>query len=389
MRLRWRESATRVQAEVTALLAWWLEELRVCGENLLGRIAPRSLTRTVIALDRAGGDISTVRGKDRQSVLHFTCEAPGEWPEDLEPFGSPDAIRGTRGVVALSGEFVLVHEIVLPRALEREVDQVIPLQLERELPLPTDRLALDWRISRRSRGEGRITVEVLIVHRALIERVKSLTRAWRIDLMRIGLAREARAIAGDFLRTSRRVSPLRLNATEARLALTAGALAVLWGLLIGGQWVYERVRVGRALDAVNPHALLADRIREELRAAAAPGAALVTLMREPDALDALTALTEAVPADSWAYEVDIGAESPQAAEIKASTFTPTATTLVDLLGRSPQFGAVRSVSATPAGLFAGDRLKLTARWANPPAAASAPQVPPGHLAKTGARDDRG
>jgi hypothetical protein len=344
------------------------------------------LTRTVIELEAAGGRVVSVRGNDRHGILEFSCDVPGAWPEDLERFGPVDGIKGTRAVVSLAPEFALVHRIVLPRSLQREIDQVIPLQLERELPLPTDRVAIDWRISHRARGEPRITVEVLIVHRAVIERARSLARALRVELVRIGLASRKKGVVGDFLGASRRVSLLRLNAAEARLAWSAGALAVLWGLLIGGQWVYERMRVGRALHETTPHALSVDRIKHELSVEAAPAVALVTLMREPDALDMLTALTEAVPKDSWAYELDISAQSPSAAEIKASAFTPTATTLVDLLGRSPQFAHVRLISATSAGLFAGDRLTLTARWAGPPDPASAA---PQHLATTGAHHDGG
>jgi hypothetical protein len=384
---RWRE--TRIRAEATALLAWWLEELRACGEGILGRIAPRSLTRTLIELDADGGRVFTVRGKDRQSVLEFTCDAPGAWPEDLERFGPVDGIQDTRAVVALASEFALVHRIVLPRALEREIDQVIPLQLERESPLPADRVALDWWISQRSRAHGRITVEVLIVHRAVVERVKSLARAVRVELVGIGLASEKKGVVGDFLGARRHVSPLRLNTTEARLAFSAATLAVLGALLIGGQWVYERIKVGRALNETRPHAVHVDHLKNQFREEAAPGVALASLMREPDALDVLTALAEAVPKDSWAYELDISTQSPQAAEIKASTFTPTATLLVDLVGRSPQFEHVRLVSATSAGLGLGDRLQLTAHWASQADAVSGARTAPQRLAKKRARDDRG
>lgn len=383
MRLRWHEAGARIGAEATALLTWWIEELRAFGEGLLGRIAPRSLTRTVIELNASGGRVLTVRGKERQGVLDFSCDAPGAWPEDPERFASVGGIEGTQAVAALASEFALVHHIVLPRALEREIDQVVPLQLERELPLAADRVALDWRALKRPRTEPRLTVEVLIVHRAVLERVQSLARALRVRLVRVGIASDSTRVTGNLLGASHRVSAFRLNGTEARLALSAGALAVLWGLLIGGQWIYERARVGRALKEAAPHALHVDHLNEQLSEEAAPAAALVTLMREPDALDVLTALTEAVPKDSWAYELDISAPSPESAEVRASTFTPTATMLVDLLGRSPQFEHVKLISATSAELFSGDRLTLTARWASPSVALSDKPAAPQHLAKNG------
>jgi hypothetical protein len=370
MRPRVREIGARIRAESTGLLGWWLEELRASWDSLLGRLAPKSLTRTVIELDASGGRVFSVRGQDRRSVLEFACDTAGAWPDDPERLSSVEAIQGSRAVAALAGGFALVHQIVLPRALEREIDSVIPLQLERELPLSPDRVAVDWRILKRPRAEPRITVEVLIVHRAVIDRVQALARALRVELVRVGLAREGGGLVGDLLHVSARVSPLRLNAREARLALTAAALAVLWGLLIGGQWLYERARVGRALQEVAPRALHVDRLSGQLTQEAAPAEALLTLMREPDALDVLTALTEAVPKDSWAYELDISAQPSQAAEIRASTFTPTATLLVDLLNRAPRFQQVKLISASSDGLFTGDRLTLTARWENPSGIAS-------------------
>lgn len=374
-----------MRIEAAAFLAWWLAELRACGEALLARIAPRSLTRSVIELDAAGGRIFSVRGQDRKSLLEFSCEVPGAWPEAPERFGSIEGIPGTRAVAVLAREFALVHHLHLPRSLARELDSVIPLQLERELPLPADRVALDWRVLKRPRAEPRIRVEVLIVHRAVIERVQSLARALRVELVRISLVAEGHSIAGDFLRGSRRASPLRLNTPERRLAWSAGALAVLWGLVIGGQWLYERVRVGHALKDVAPHALHADRLEAQVTREAAPAVALATLMREPDALDVLTELTETVPKDSWAYELDISAPASEPAEIRASAFTPAAPMLVDLLGRSPHFEHVQTVSSKPAGLFAGDRLSLTARWAR----LSTGQAARPHLARSGGHNDRG
>ena len=184
------------------------------------------------------------------------------------------------------------------------------------------------------------------------------------------------------------MSRLRLNATEVRLGVSAAALAVLWGLVIGGQWLFERARVGKALKEVTPHALRVDRLERDLRAQVAPAQALLALMREPDALDVLTTMTEAIPRDSWAYELDILAQPSQPAEIRASTFTPTATMLLDLLGRSPQFEQVKLVSATSAG-FGGDRLTLTARWVSPAGAVPTSEAPGQHLAKSGGRHDRG
>src|SRR5207244_29233 len=116
---------SRARAEWGALLAWWLQEMRACGESLLIRLAPRLITRTFVRLERAGGGIWTLRGKERRDLLTFTCEAPGDWPGDLQAGSSAEAIRGTRAVFAMATEFDLVHLMNLPDDLARAIDRVI------------------------------------------------------------------------------------------------------------------------------------------------------------------------------------------------------------------------------------------------------------------------
>src|SRR5438045_882867 len=132
-----------------ALLTWWWNELRECGESLLTTIAPQLITRTFITLDRTGGSVSTLRGKEQKELLAFSSDASRAWPRDLGPFGPREVIENTRAVFALAPEFVLIHRMVLPEKLERDLDRVVPLQLERELPMRRDRISFDWRLASR------------------------------------------------------------------------------------------------------------------------------------------------------------------------------------------------------------------------------------------------
>lgn len=352
---------SRMRMECQALFVWWVQEMRACGEVLLFRLAPQLSTRTVVRLEPGGGHLSTVRGKERRELFSFTCETSGMWPTEISEATVREAIRGSRAVFTLAPEFALVHRFSLPDALERDLDRVIALQLEREQPLRPDQVSFDWRIVGRSRSERMLTVEVLLAHRRCIERVEALAEAWQVHPIVIGVA--TGKPTGNFVKRTTRSGTLHLSRIEARLALAGAALATLCALTIGAQWIYERVEVGRAVASAKREAAISDRLRRDIESTAMPLAALTGLMRQSDALDVLTVLTERIPADSWVYELDIAARDPVPPEAKLSAFTPTATLLVDLLGKSGDFDHVQLLSAASAGLGFGDRLQLIARWA--------------------------
>lgn len=353
----------RVRMECQALFVWWRQEMQACGEVFLFRLAPQLLTRTVVGLESAGGHVSMVRGKERRELFSFACDTAGVWPTEIPEAALGVAIRGSRAIFTLAPEFALVHRFSLPDALERDLDRVIALQLEREQPLRPDRVCFDWRLVGRSRSERRLTVEVLLAHRGCIERVQALAQAWQVHPVVIGVADATGRSTANFVERTTRSGTSRLSRVEARLALAGAALATLCALTIGAQWIYERVQVGRTLAAAKREAAITDRLRREVESTAAPAAALTGLMRQTDALDVLTVLTERIPADSWVYELDIGAQDPIPPEAKVSAFTPTATLLVDLLRKSGNFDRVQLLSAVSAGLGSGDRLQLIARWA--------------------------
>lgn len=357
------------------LFAWWLRELRETAEDMLAKLAPRLVTRTLVILTRDGGSVSLVRGAHRECVLTFSNDAAGSWPDALDLTGTAVAVRGTRAVFALSSDDVLTRSLTLPESVERDLDQVVGLQLERESPMPLERVCIDRQISERLRRERQIKVDVSLVHRARVEQVRELARKWGVHVVRVGVSTESGDVTGNFLRAPTRLSRLKLTPTDRRLAVSAATLATVCLGVVAFHWVYERVEIGRELRHLQDPADAAGGLAKRLETDAAPAVALVNLMRQPDALDALTTLTTEVPRDSWVYDLDVSAQWPQTPRIKLSGFTPTATMLVGVLGTGGRFDDVRLVSAMSAGLgSAQDRLQLTARLVT---SAMAPTTPVG------------
>lgn len=332
------------------------------AEVLLGRVAPRWVTRTLVWIGPHNGSISVVRGTQRACVSPLPKDILGEASQTLNALEIPEIVRGTRAVFTVAPEYVLTHTLALPASAAPDLDEVVSLQLERECPLPLDRVYVHHRIRRRWPTERKIEVDILIIQRDRVERLQALAQQWGLRLVRIGVGSAAGDITGNFLRTPHTTRRLRLNAIDRRLARSALACAALFLVTLAFHWGYERVVIGRELRRLVPPAAAADRLTQELRTQAAPAEALAAVMRQSDALDILITLTDDIPADSWVYELEVSAQGPQVPRIKLSGFTPAATTLASQLQRLGHFDDVRLVSAISAGLGSGqDRLQLTAR----------------------------
>src|SRR5688572_5328592 len=200
-----------MRTELYALFTWWTHELRDLGEVLLARVAPRLVTRRVVPVDGAG-----------------------------EPVGLESA-RNVRAVIVLAAEHVLSQELVLPGSVERDLDQIIALHLERELPLSRERVCVHYSVVKRSREERRITVRVLVARRDQIEQLRERAQRSGVRLVRVGVAQEAAGqVVGNFLQGASHLVSRRLTVTDRRLVHLTAALAGALLAVIIGQWIYER-----------------------------------------------------------------------------------------------------------------------------------------------------
>jgi hypothetical protein len=335
-------TARGILAECTAFFSWWLHELRELGEATLARVAPKLSQRVLVRF--AGETAIAVIGTEEH------------------PLDAVHSMRGARAVLMIDSSDALIHEVSLPAAVERELDHAIELYLERELPLPPQQLCTDWSIVRRDRDHHLIVVRILVVRREDVERMRNRIMACGLRPVRAAILGANAELIGDVLTRPR--SHFALRSLDRRLAGIVVSLAAATAGVIAAQWTYERVQVGQEVERVRSIAQSAQALADRLARDAAAANALARIMRQSDAADVLKTLTTVVPSDSWVYALNVGPAPSGTLQIELDGFTPTATVLVDLLDKAPELEEVRLVSATSAGLGAGqDRLHVTARWA--------------------------
>jgi hypothetical protein len=236
---------------------------------------------------------------------------------------------------------------------------------------------VDHWITRRLKDKRQIRVRVLVAHRSRLERLREQLATWSWRLARVGIADEDQPgkVVGDLLPAHRR-SWLVLARGDRLLLRSAGVILGVWVLTVLGQWAYERIEVNAELHKAQDAADRVRQLRARLERDSAPARALAQQERLPDAAETLLTLTDAVPADSWVSSLDVTISTPSA-QLRLTALTPVATLLVDRLARTPHFHAVRLLSASSAGVGAGDRLELSATLGSPVAVLPSKSEKPG------------
>lgn len=365
--------------------------MRDLAEIVLIRCAPRLATHMLVTIRGATFTLDTFRGRTCINSLSFSSVSrwrsralglrspAAEWlPRELQSHGLGDLPAGASTTIALEPSLALRHDFELPSAVRAELDSAVALYLERQVPLPSDQVYMDWRVTHPDPQRQRLHVQLLVVRREMVDQLREYVSGWGLRPVRIALdGRDPAsaadsglgapgALRGNFLPRSFGALRMRLARTERRLAMLAIALAACLLVLILGQRSYERHRVNAELHRTEQLARSARDFARKLDIESAPARELTAKMSSADCLNVLAGLTRLIPLDSWVYDLKIDPGKDSSMTIELAGFAPAATTLTELLAKAPALQQVRLLSATSAGVAAAqDRLQIAAMWVGP------------------------
>ncbi len=207
--------------------------------------------------------------------------------------------RGEPVLLRVPAAWVLERKVSLPLAAERDLGRVIGYEMERLTPFTAAELVWDHAILLRDRARGRINLRLTMVRRAALDDTMALLRplgavpaaieAVMPDGPRVlKLAREARTGQWLSLRT---------------LAIAAGVLALL---VVVSPFLRQAIRLSglqEQLAAMSPKIGQVEALRRRIAGTSAGGDAVAAETRRlGDTLEALAALTEVLPDDSYLTE---------------------------------------------------------------------------------------
>jgi general secretion pathway protein L len=147
---------------------WWFGQL---AELLPERWRRASGNGDALVITPAGPHCETaesvnvsLRRNGRESPLGRFGFAAGGLNEVPRPAGRPAVLR-------LGESEVLGKTLTLPLAAERQLDQVLAFEMDRETPFKPEELFWTHRIARRDRQTGQLFIRLLLLPRARLERV--------------------------------------------------------------------------------------------------------------------------------------------------------------------------------------------------------------------------
>lgn len=352
---RLQRTMREIKTEAAALGVWWVEEMREIGFTLLEWLAPKRAQRFV--LDVASGGRLRRRGDGAPELLV-------ESPERSQAIVQAAIVAGTlvsraRVDVLLPASEILVRRLRLPPVKARDLERVIALQLERELPLDRAQLCIDWDIEVRSAES--LIVAVAIARRARVDAWRDAVQSWGWQVGAIGLATtETQRSRFNLLSARAPRIMFALGRYEGWMIASAAVLALAYFGTVGGQWWYERRALAEPLLRAEQQLAELRESRAELRQRSRPLESLRAIMQQPAAPQMLAALSGALPTDAWVYEAEIATPPTGEASIKFVAHAPAATALLDSLRQAGAFARVELVEAASSGADGKERVEIAA-----------------------------
>ncbi len=209
--------------------------------------------------------------------------------------------RGEPVLLRLPAGSVLERSVVLPLAAERDPERVLGYEMERLTPFTADEVFWGFGIEARDKARSRLVLRLTVVPKAAVAPlIELLTRhGGRPDLLEAATAAGPRSIrlsheSGDTAWAWR---------SERSLAGFALALALL---VIVSPFLRQVLQIsdlqGR-LETMRPRMMQAEQLRRKISGAGAGGDAVAAeTHRLGDTLEALAAVTEILPDDSYLTE---------------------------------------------------------------------------------------
>ncbi len=227
-------------------------------------------------------------------------------PELRAMIGEP---RRMRVCLRLPPGMLLQRDVVLPIAAERAPDEVVRYELDRLTPFRDDEVFWSCAIARRDRAQGRLHLRLTLAMKASLAPLLAVLAAAGI----VPLQLEAPAAAFPVGPPAwRRITLATASGTSRRqpaLRVAAGLCGVLAVAVVVVPFVRQSLALAAtdaAMEAIRQDVADANALRSRMSAAAAGGDVMqAEHQRVGDPLQAIAAVTEALPDDTWLTDLTL------------------------------------------------------------------------------------
>ncbi len=322
-------------------LEWWGSQLR--------SLVPARFDRPAGGADALIADVSVA------GMLGLHRRRRGTEQRVVQVRGDDAAAPGLRAALAgrprgepvllrIPPDWVLERPVSLPLAAERDLGRVLGYEMERLTPFSAGELVWDHEVRSRDRARARLALRLTMVPRAFVEPTLQTLRAQ-------GAMPDAlEAVLPDGTRVLKLVHEGGGKADGVSVRSLAVAAAVLGVLAATSPFVRQSLALGtlqERLEAMAPRIAQVDALRRRIAGSTAGGDAVAAETRRlGDTLEALAALTEVLPDDSYLTEFTMRERKMTMAGLGASAPRLISALSADPRVRNPAFTAPVTRSET-------------------------------------------
>jgi general secretion pathway protein L len=323
-RVKNKEAVERVLDE---FLTWWGRQLWALVPQ---RLRQGTGAGNVLIADASDPGLITLTSRRRGSEGNLgQFRTDGAAPTGLRaaltsrPRGEPVLLRVAPGAA-------MERDVTLPLAAERDPERILGYEMERLTPFAADEVFWAYAIAARDRARGKLVLRLTIVPRTAVQNLIDLLAdaGGRPALLEAPVAQGVRAITLSHEEAS--ASRALLSARNG-IAVAAGLVA----LILVSPFLHQSLDmadVSERLDTLAPQMSQVEALRRRITGAGSGGDAISTETRRlGDALEALAAVTEILPDDSYLTEFTMRERKMTLSGLSAS-----APRLISLLSADPR-----------------------------------------------------
>jgi len=333
--------AAQVLTPIRAILRWWLSEIAGLVPAKLKHLSV-NFERLVIRLERADGVISVESPRAVRTLgsIHFggQDDPRQQLQSILRQCGLSRALsRGRLDIcIRMPPSWALRVTLELPAAAEENLYEVVGFELDRHTPFRADQVQFTCRVLKRDALAQWVTVEVTVVPRTTIEKMREIAARLGLDPDRVDVAGDAPTVVpSENLLAYERARAPRPAAGKLSYGLAAmAAILAITAVMIPVHAARQRVEaLERELAALKKTVEAVASLQKEVDTLREEEGFLVDRKRSvPTVTRVLFDLTKVLPDDTWLNEVQLAGR-----DVQIIGFTASASNLIGLLEQSRTF----------------------------------------------------
>ena len=346
---------------LSRFFAWWFGELAACVPDRLRRLVERKPSALVITPSNDIADVALYRRGEVRPLGQIPLTTQSDSQRALASLLDGTSRRHLDVVVNVPAVNVLRRSVTLPLEANENLREVLAFEMDRHTPFKASEVAYDYRLMATDAATRKLTVDLAVVPRAMLEQAAAIADSLGLAASRIGIAGDEPKRGGSFNFRPYDESGDRPAAPRALLlALTATA-----AILAVVAWYLPLYFDHRALAAYEARlgetrtiALQAENLRKRLTAAMDLTRLLVNRRADTPTVTSLLAdVTDRLPDDTWLTQLQL-----QDGKLTLKGISPSAAALIAPLEASPLLTEVRFGSpVTPDPQIGGESFDILAQ----------------------------